>query len=889
LRGRKQSYFLLKLLLVLVGLVLGLFGGLQSRAGKRFLAERISVWASGESLQLRVEGIEGFVPFDFRVRRLTIGDATGVWLEGGDLRCRWGYQALRHHLLRFDALAVEEVTLHRVPQRVEGRRSREGFVLPALPVAVAFEQVSVGVFRINETVMGEALAYSIEGGQMRLRSDGRVAGSVEVRGDAVGSVAFEGRFPGEQEPGNFSLEAELEALNRPRFGLDEVSGRLELTVSESGLAGRVEGELKRGLMEVTAEGAFQYADQRIELTGLQLDRSGISVSGEADLMLEQDGFTVDLDGVVLDSATNRYLIGAEGRFDWGPERWVAQIDSLALEGLDGLRMVFRGSAGSDALELIGTLAPVDLSSWSYLEGQLSGLVHGAVRLRGTLAEPVAEAALQVSGFRSGWDLLEEVPALDFRMDARLDEEGFFASSAITNAVYGVVKGEVKMPGRWSLYPAQFSFERDQLKATLAADMDLSMLNTFPLLAAQRIAGWVDADLVWNGVGQVTGTVLLKEGFYEHYDLGVVMRDVVVEMEATEEGLEIRRATATDGRAGRAEVTGRIAVWEAESPLDLAVTMESAELIRRDDVVAALSGHLTLGGALRYPQVSGRILVERAQIMLDNVPVAPPPLLTEYDARIAGDSAAGAAVSGGTSGRQLELDIEIDLQDRVFLNASVIDSVWGGTLRIRDVEAGFSILGQLQPIRGYFSVIGKKFRLLEEGRIEFDGSVPPMPILNLRAEYARSDIVALLTVSGRLNNPGYTLESIPALPEDEILAQVLFNRDASSISPYQAYQIAAAAEQLAGGIRGAGWLYKTRQALGMDTLEWREADTAGGSSSIAVGKYLTPELYIEVNSSLGGEGGGGVSAEYEVMRNLTVETSTDVQMRPGIGVNWKRDY
>ena len=99
---------------------------------------------------------------------------------------------------------------------------------------------------------------------------------------------------------------------------------------------------------------------------------------------------------------------------------------------------------------------------------------------------------------------------------------------------------------------------------------------------------------------------------------------------------------------------------------------------------------------------------------------------------------------------------------------------------------------------------------------------------------------------------------------------------------------AAARQLSGGLSGGGFMYQVRRVVGVDTLEYREAAVMGAASSVA-GKYLTPEIYIEVNQSLNEAGNASMIAEYELTRDISVETSTGPKMRPGIGVNWKTDY
>ena len=309
-------------------------------------------------------------------------------------------------------------------------------------------------------------------------------------------------------------------------------------------------------------------------------------------------------------------------------------------------------------------------------------------------------------------------------------------------------------------------------------------------------------------------------------------------------------------------------------------------MQRPEVEATVSGRLALAGRISRPLLSGRLVIDRADILPDNMVSPKPMMLTNYDVRPAVDRTA--------ENRQRKpfpfgMDVRIEMPDQIYVNASLIDSVWGGSLQVKDTPAGLSIKGKVSPRRGYVTFIGKKFRL-QQGDILFNGMVPAMPVFNdLTAEYARSGFTARLILNGKVNDPQFRMESTPALPEDEILSHVLFNRDTSTISPYQAIQVAAAARQLSGGLSGPGFMYGFRQTVGIDTLEWREPDEVGGSSSVAAGKYITSGLYVEVDSTFGTEATTGMTAEYEVNRHISVETSVGPSIRPGIGVNWKNDY
>jgi translocation and assembly module TamB len=65
--------------------------------------------------RLKLEGLSGDVWRDFRVRRLTIRDEQGVWLEARDLHLRWRYAELLVRRFHADTIEAGEVRLIRRP------------------------------------------------------------------------------------------------------------------------------------------------------------------------------------------------------------------------------------------------------------------------------------------------------------------------------------------------------------------------------------------------------------------------------------------------------------------------------------------------------------------------------------------------------------------------------------------------------------------------------------------------------------------------------------------------------------------------------------------------------------------------------------------------------
>ena len=81
-----------------------------------FIQTRLEGLEIGPYGKLRVEGLGGDIWRDFSVRRLTITDAKGVWLEADDLRVRWRYAELLSARLHVTDLTAADLHVIRQPQ-----------------------------------------------------------------------------------------------------------------------------------------------------------------------------------------------------------------------------------------------------------------------------------------------------------------------------------------------------------------------------------------------------------------------------------------------------------------------------------------------------------------------------------------------------------------------------------------------------------------------------------------------------------------------------------------------------------------------------------------------------------------------------------------------------
>jgi autotransporter translocation and assembly factor TamB len=855
---------------------------IQTPPGKTLFAKALTTALShSDQHRIKIGTITGWIPGKVTISSLEVGDADGTWLKMEDVHFRWMIRELVNQKVYFRQLSAESITWCRFPKYGKSNPRKETSS-DFQPLEIRLDDLSVSRLQLEKGVAGIPLNYAVHSGGIAYNTTGRLLGKLTVSGDAEGVVKLDALLAGSEDD-QLKIMAQLDALNHPTFGLDQLSGDGEAVIK----GGQVEAVITADISMQGQEGRIAtrllYEDRMLGLQQFHFNSPDYSCMGDLSLGFTNRSIDIALDTTFIDASTNRYDLRGTAVFAKGNKTWDLDLQALEICGWETLSLALVGQLNPTNVALSGTLAEMDMAAVPWAgSSNFVGTVNGSISIAGSLEKTQVDAELTIGGFSSSQDALDELPELDFRIAGGFAEGELFASTSITNYVNGHFKADVKLPCQFSMTPLRFNPDSQKVDAHVDADLDLRIFNQLAFFQNQHMSGILKANVDYED-RMPTGFLKVENGRYEHYDFGFVFRDFNADLEATQHGFVVKHASATDGGDGTVVVSGGL----GPKGLGLVIDFVSAGIIRRDEVDADISGQLKVDGRLARPDLSGTLTIDRAEILLDNIAPPLPTLLTDFDS-----STSNMTVMLQEKERNpppVGLDIKISIPDQVFINASMIEAVLGGNLHIVDTPRGISVSGTIKPRRGFVNFIGKKFRYTQ-GEIRLDGSIPTIATLdNLTSEYSRRDVVARLVLNGRADDPSFRLESSPPLPEDEVLSHVLFNRDTSSISPYQAYQITAAARQLSGGINGPGFMYQVRQSIGIDTLEWREAEAAGESSSVAAGKYITSGFYVEINQSLDSRGETGMMAELEVTRHFSVETYTGPKMRPGIGVNWRNDY
>ena len=199
---------------------------------------------------------------------------------------------------------------------------------------------------------------------------------------------------------------------------------------------------------------------------------------------------------------------------------------------------------------------------------------------------------------------------------------------------------------------------------------------------------------------------------------------------------------------------------------------------------------------------------------------------------------------------------------------------GGDLHIGGTSASPAFTGGFHLIRGSFALAGTQLNFTS-GRVSFTGAGLAGkidPTLDFTATAMVTDATATLHISGLADSPQFELTSSPPLPQDEILARLLFGESASQLSALQIAQLGAALASLSGvGGTGPNPLARVQKALGLDVLSVSGASAAGQDSGTVVeaGRYVSNRVFVAARQST--TGFTQVEADVDLSKHLKLQT------------------
>ncbi|MGZ8332835.1 MAG: translocation/assembly module TamB domain-containing protein [Allosphingosinicella sp.] len=390
--------------------------------------------------------------------------------------------------------------------------------------------------------------------------------------------------------------------------------------------------------------------------------------------------------------------------------------------------------------------------------------------------------------------------------------------------------------------------------------------------------------------RLTGIVRANNLTFIHETYGTRISQLALQGRFTSSELQIAQLS---GRAGSGTISGTGTVGFAAAagyPIDIRLKLNAAQLARSDNIGATLTGDLAItngrsagaliSGDLTLPEVRYQIIRQGAAqvIELAGVRRKGEPLPTVSAATQQADAAPSI----------WKLDLRLRADNKLFISGMGLESEWSADLRVQGTTATPSILGEADLIRGTYSFSGQRFDVTR-GHIAFTGARPPNPRIDIVASADIKDVIVNINVSGSAINPQIAFTSNPGLPQDEIMARILFGGSVTEISALQAVQLATSLNSLRGGGGGLNPLGKLRSSTGLDRLRILGADdTTGRGTSVAAGFYISNDVYLEIIT----DARGFTATQIEVALSRALSILSQVGTSGGsnnVNVRYRKQY
>lgn len=509
------------------------------------------------------------------------------------------------------------------------------------------------------------------------------------------------------------------------------------------------------------------------------------------------------------------------------------------------------------------------------ENMPEAALTGSVVLSGPLDDPKL-----VGDVSSGITLVSKgAPSINLQLHVLYEAKKLTANLKGNGQGIEKLSGDIGLPLTFSLKPFVFEMPKDGfLKGGALFDLNGAALANMFLPADHQFSGQLhgDVDIAGTiGTPQISGVTNLRKGKYSYLPYDVTMHDMAFDLGLKGSELTLSNFSANDGEQGKIHAAGKLDV-ENKKSASLKIGITNYHLLKSHQANGRIDADIQVSGKNDGYTIGGDVSAQKLEIVIPE----------QFRSNIPQLNIVEKESSKSEILESVTLSINVHAPKEVFVRGWGLDAEFGGDLNVVGTLDAPLINGNLASIRGRYEEFNKRFDL-KKANMRFQGAVPPSPYLDIEATTKVGDINASVLLTGPVNKPAISFASTPSLPQDEVLAHLLFGKTMNKITPFQAIQLAQTLQRFSGnGGSGFDPLGKIRSLTGIDDISVNTDEA--GESSVGVGKYLSDGVYLEVEKGKA-ENSGAANLQIEVTPSVSVESKIGQDAQGGAGIFWSHDY
>ncbi|OYX15478.1 MAG: hypothetical protein B7Z15_00385 [Rhizobiales bacterium 32-66-8] len=762
---------------------------------------------------------------------------------------------------------------------------------------VAFATRDTGARTLSD--LDVAIGSVTARGALTVAPDGLMTGDLAfVAGDLADISAFAltelaGRTEGTlrlDTPGGVQRVAiQGTAANLVAAGQRVANARVDLSVTDPRVSAAIQGSVDATGIEA---GSLSIPQARLTAqpgTGgtelaLSATAQGATITAAGRLASTDAGQSLRLATLRVVRDRTTLALTAPATFTYGADG--VAVDRLAL-GVGGGTLTLQGRAG-DTLDLTLDARALPLALAALIDPAIvpSGTLAASARITGTPAAPTGRYEISLS--RATTPEITSAGAGPFDARATGTLTGGRATIAATLSAPSLSGVTVN---------GSLPVSQGALDLTIRGNVALGIANAILATSGARASGTAAIDATVRGTfdaPRAGGTVRISGGGYEDAINGVTLQNIQAVLTGTDRTVTLTSFRAGTRNGGSLQGQGTVTLDPAAGfPGRVEIRMDNAGLITSDLMRFVADGQITLSGPLATrPTIGGRVDVRVLDVNIPdrlpggsaaitvrhvNVPPGERPLAT-----LRAQQRQQARSGPRPTPFLATLDLAVNAPSRVFVRGLGMDAELGGNLQLRGTTAQPVTVGAFEVRRGRFDILGRRLDFTR-GRLTFNGGLDPE--LDFVAESSANDVTARITITGRASQPDIAFSSTPSLPQDEVVARLLFGRPTGQLSAGQAVQVAQAVASLSG--TGNSTLSALRRSLGLDALDIG-ADSAGTGGMVGLGRRLNDRVYLGVQQGTT-PSSSRATIDIDITRNIRLQGATGADGGTSVGIGAQWDY
>jgi|GEM_PF-4555719 len=448
----------------------------------------------------------------------------------------------------------------------------------------------------------------------------------------------------------------------------------------------------------------------------------------------------------------------------------------------------------------------------------------------------------------------------------------------------------------SLVPFHFKLPDDSFRLDAAArDLKLSMLP-IPQLTGIELDALLNLNAMVTGSlsePDISGSLSLQDGFLNLSDPALTYESVRAQVDFSPDGLIIKELLLKGDMEGMLNLNGRINREGLKlTAFDIHLTGENVYIPYQKAAAARIRPDLKLTGTALKPFLAGNLTITEARINLDQLSARSPAeihISTAGPEKTATIDIVEEPDAAKDLFRPLAADIRVSVPKNAWLKGQDVNAEMAGELHLKkDADRPFVLLGSLHTVRGTFDFQSKLFKITR-GNIDFIGLEELNPNLDIEAETRIARVKIIVSITGPADRIVLDLSSDPAMDRTDIISYLVFGKPAGELNRQQNFNAQQAALNLTGRLAANELKNILGDAFRLDvlTLESGSGDITRGS--LAVGKYVTPDVFVLYRHRFQVDEPDQVEVTYEINRNFSIETQLGDEKTSGIDFVWDFDF